>query len=42
MPLFYRGQKVCGDLKVDLIVEDSVIVEIKAVERPSAAAVSVA
>src|SRR5687768_18599685 len=33
VPLFHRGQKICADLKVDLIVEDSVIVEIKSVER---------
>lgn len=31
VPLFYRGQKVSGDLKVDLLVEDNVIVEIKSV-----------
>lgn len=33
VPLFHRGEKVCGDLKVDLIVEDNVIVEIKSAER---------
>ena len=33
VPLFHRGQRVSADLKVDLLVEDSVIVEIKAVER---------
>ena len=31
--LFHRGQKVCSDLKLDLLVEDAVVVEIKSVER---------
>lgn len=33
VPLFHRGQKISADLKVDLLVEDNVIVEIKSVER---------
>ena len=33
VPLFHRGRKVCSDLKLDLLVEDAVVVEIKSVER---------
>jgi GxxExxY protein len=33
VPLFHRGQKVCSDLKLDLLVEDAVVVEIKSVDR---------
>jgi GxxExxY protein len=33
VPLFHRGQKVAADLKVDLLVNDNVIVEIKSIER---------
>ena len=33
VPLVHRGQKVCSDLKLDLLVEEEVVVEIKSVER---------
>ena len=33
VPLFHRGRKVCSDLKLDLLVEDAVVAEIKSVER---------
>jgi GxxExxY protein len=32
VPVFYKGRKA-GDYRIDLLVEDSVVVEIKAVER---------
>ncbi len=31
--LEYRGCRICADLKVDLLVERSIVVELKAVER---------
>jgi GxxExxY protein len=31
--LEYKGQRVTGKLKLDLLVENSVIIEVKAVER---------
>jgi len=33
LPLIYRGQKLDCGYRIDLLVEDSVIVEVKAVER---------
>jgi GxxExxY protein len=33
LPLDYKGQRVGGGLKLDLLVDDCVIVELKAVER---------
>ena len=33
VPVFYRGQRVRGDLKIDLLVDGRLIVEIKAVDR---------
>lgn len=33
LPVLYRGRLLEGGYRIDLIVEDSVIVEVKAVER---------
>lgn len=33
VPIVYRGQRLANDLRIDLLVEDRVIVEIKAVEE---------
>jgi GxxExxY protein len=33
VPVFYRGQRVRGDLRIDLLVDGRLIVEIKAVDR---------
>ncbi len=33
VPILYDGKKLDGELRLDLLVEDSVIVEVKAVER---------
>ena len=33
VPVYYRGQKVRGDLKIDLLVDRRLVVEIKAVDR---------
>jgi GxxExxY protein len=33
VPVLYRGQKVRNEQKLDLLVEESVVLEIKAVER---------
>ncbi|MCB9178951.1 MAG: GxxExxY protein [Flavobacteriales bacterium] len=33
VPIIYRGQRLANDLRIDLLVEDRVIVEIKAVEE---------
>jgi GxxExxY protein len=33
IPLSYKGRRVGGDLKIDLIVEDHIVVELKAVEK---------
>jgi GxxExxY protein len=33
VPVFYRGQRVRGDLRMDLLVEGRLIIEIKAVDR---------
>ena len=33
VPLEYKGERVCGGLKLDLLIEDCVIVELKAVEH---------
>jgi GxxExxY protein len=33
IPIFYRGIKLDGEYRLDLIVEDQVIVEIKAVSE---------
>jgi GxxExxY protein len=33
IPVYYRGQKVRGDLKIDLLVDRRLVVEIKAVDR---------
>ena len=33
VPIVYRGQRIASDLKVDLLVEGAIVVELKAVER---------
>lgn len=33
VPIVYRGQRLANDLRIDLLVEDRIIVEIKAVEE---------
>ncbi len=33
LPILYKGRQVAGDYRIDLIVADEVIVELKAVER---------
>ena len=33
IPLDYKGHRIRGDLKLDLLVEDCVVVELKSVER---------
>ncbi|HEX5473358.1 MAG TPA: GxxExxY protein [Vicinamibacterales bacterium] len=33
VPVYYRGRRVRDDLRVDLVVNDLVVVEVKAVER---------
>jgi len=33
VPVFYRGQRIRGDLKIDLLVDGRLIIEIKAVDR---------
>ena len=33
VPLMFRGERVSADLKLDLILENTVIIEVKAVER---------
>ena len=33
VPLFYRGKALDSQLRIDLLVEDSIIIELKAVER---------
>ena len=33
VPVFYRGQRIRNDLRIDLLVDNRVVVEIKAVER---------
>ena len=33
VPLVYKGRRIGGDLKIDLIVNDRVVVELKSVER---------
>jgi GxxExxY protein len=33
IPLEYKGHSICGELKLDLVVEDCVVVELKAVEQ---------
>jgi len=33
IPVFYHGQRVRNDLRIDLLVENRVVVEIKAAER---------
>lgn len=33
VPVFYRGQRIRGDLKIDVLVDGRLIVEIKAVDR---------
>jgi GxxExxY protein len=33
VPVFYRGQQIRGDLKIDLLVDGRLILEIKAVDR---------
>lgn len=35
IPLHYRGQRVPTSLRIDLVVEDCVVVELKAVEHPN-------
>jgi GxxExxY protein len=31
VPVFYKGERACHDMKIDILVEDCVIVEVKAV-----------
>jgi GxxExxY protein len=31
VPVFYKGDRICHDMKVDILVEDCVIVEVKSV-----------
>lgn len=33
VPVVYRGQRLANDLRIDLLVEDRILVEIKAVEE---------
>ena len=33
VPVFYRGQRIRGDLKIDLLVDGRLVIEIKAVDR---------
>ncbi len=33
VPIIYRGQRLANDLRIDLLVDDRIIVEIKAVEE---------
>ncbi len=33
LPIQYKGRPVAGDLRIDLLVEDRIIVELKAVEK---------
>ncbi|MCB9170387.1 MAG: GxxExxY protein [Flavobacteriales bacterium] len=33
VPIVYRGERLANDLRIDLLVEDRIIVEIKAVEE---------
>jgi GxxExxY protein len=32
LPILYRGQKI-GDFRIDIVVEDQIVLEIKSVER---------
>lgn len=32
LPIFYKGEKLSSDYKIDLLVEDTIIVELKSVE----------
>ena len=32
LPLFYRGEELTKDFRIDILVEDEIIIEIKAVE----------
>jgi GxxExxY protein len=33
VPIVYRGERLANDLRIDLLVEDRIVVEIKAVEE---------
>lgn len=33
VPIVYRGERLANDLRIDLLVDDRIIVEIKAVEE---------
>ena len=33
VPVFYRGERVRGDLRLDILVEGRLVVEVKATER---------
>jgi GxxExxY protein len=33
VPIFYRGKRIRGDLRADIVVDGRVIVEVKAIER---------
>ena len=33
VPVHYKGQRICTDLKIDLLVDESVVVELKSVEK---------
>ena len=33
VPIIYRGERLANDLRIDLLVEDRIVVEIKAVEE---------
>lgn len=35
VPVFYDGERIEGGLRLDLLVDDLVIVEVKAVEKPN-------
>ena len=33
IPLSYKGRKLCKDFRIDLLVEDTIVIELKAVEE---------
>ena len=33
VPVFYRGQRIRSDLKIDLLVDGRIVVEVKAIDR---------
>ena len=32
LPVFYKGKELCGEYRIDLLIEDLLIVDLKAVE----------